>query len=177
VIRPDDLTASEDEPLEELLERIRPRLKRVLKSYHIPVEEVEDLLQEALLDALRQWETIRNVEAWLVGTLRFKCAKYWKRQRLERVRAVDPPALEDLCAPQPPAQEHDQALLDLRSLLRGLGPRHRAALWLRFGLGLSTNEVARRLGYCPASVRKLTGRTIARLRRRAASDPPGNTSP
>jgi RNA polymerase sigma factor (sigma-70 family) len=169
VIRPHYDPAPEGEPLEEFLARVRPRLKRILKSYDIPQQDAEDLLQEALLDALRKWDAIRNAEAWLIGTLRFKCAKYWQRQRAERVQAVDPPVLEDLCEPQPPAQEHGEALLDLRSLIRGLGHRHRTALWLRFGLGLSTNEVARRLGYCPASVRKLTCRIIARLRRWAAA--------
>jgi RNA polymerase sigma factor (sigma-70 family) len=134
-------------------------------------QDAEDLVQETLLDALRKWEAIRNLEAWLGGTLRFKCAKYWRRQHAEPVLGVDPPVLEELSEPQPPAQELDGALLDLRRLSRGLGKRHRTALWLRFGLGLSTDEVALRLGYCPASVRKLTSRSIARLQRWAAAVP------
>src|SRR4029453_6959458 len=121
--------------------------------------------------------------------------------RSERVHAVDPPLLEDLCEPLPPPQERDGVMLDLRrltrglgtmhrtpqwrngvslvlrSLTRGLGSRHRTALWLRFGLGLSTKEVARRLGYCPASVRKLSSRALTRLPRWATSDPEGDSSP
>ena len=50
----------------------------------------------------------------------------------------------------------------------GLDPRHRKALWLRFALGFSPQEVADRLGYCPSSVRKLTQRAMVRLRREAA---------
>lgn len=173
----DHAPAPGSEPFEELLERVRPRIRRLLKSYGIPLQDAEDVLQDALLEALRQWDTIRSMEAWLLGTLRFKCAQYWKRQRTERVRTVAPSVLEDLCEPQSPAQERDAVLLDLRSLTRGLGQRHQAALWLRFGLGLSTNEVARRLGYCPASVRKLTCRALARLHRWAASDPEGGSSP
>jgi RNA polymerase sigma factor (sigma-70 family) len=168
--------APDIEPLEDLLERVRPRIKRLFKSYNIPLQDAEDVLQDALLDALRQWDTIRNVEAWLLGTLRYKCAQYWKRQRIERVHAVAPPVLEDLSTPLPPAQERDEVLLDLRRLTRGLGQRHRAVLWLRFGLGPSTNEVARRLGYCPASVRKLTCRALVRLNRWATSDPEGGSS-
>jgi RNA polymerase sigma factor (sigma-70 family) len=169
--------APDSEPFETLLERIRPRIKRLLKSYHIPLQDAEDVLHEALLDALRQWDTIRNVEAWLLGTLRYKCAQYWKRRRTERVHAVAPPVLEELSAPLPPGQERGEVLLDLRRLTRGLGARHRAVLWLRFGLGLSTNEVARRLGYCPASVRKLTCRALVRLNRWAASDAESGSSP
>jgi RNA polymerase sigma factor (sigma-70 family) len=176
VIRLDPTSPPRSEPLEDLLARIRPRFKRVLKNYDIPFEDAEDLVQEALLDAVRKWDTIRNVEAWLIGTLRFKCAKYWRRQRAGREQAVDTPVLEELCEPQAPAQERDEVLLDLRSLARGLGKRHRAALWLRFGLGLSTSEVARQLGYCPSSIRKLTGRSMARLHRLATSDPEDGTS-
>lgn len=155
---------------------MRPRLKRILKNYGIPVQDAEDVLQETLLDALQQWPSIRHLESWLCGTLRFKCAKYWKRQRIERLlQVVDPSLLEDLCKPQAPAQEQGDLLADLRRLTRGLAKRHRAVLWLRFGLGLSTSEVARQLGYCPASIRKLTGRTLSRLRRWAAAEPDGGS--
>lgn len=167
----------EEETLEELLERVRPRLKKVLRSYDIPLQDAEDVLQEAFLEAFRKWDTILVKDAWLVGALRFKCSNYWKRQRSERMQGVDLPVLEELSEPQAPAQEQGEILLDLRSLARGLGPRQRAALWLRFAMGLSVGEVARRLGYCPSSIRKLTGRSLARLRRWAAVRPlPPNDS-
>ncbi len=147
----------------ELLRRIRPRVKRLLKGYGMPFQDFEDLLQEALLDALRQWETIHNLEAWLLGTLRIKCLRYWRRQGIERVFAVDSTELESLCEPQSPAQEQAEFRLDARNLTRGLSRRHRAALWLRFGLGMSSHEVARRLGYSPASIRKLCSRARAQV--------------
>ncbi len=151
--------------IEELLQRVRPRLKRILKGYNIPCQDCEDILQEALLDALRQWKTIRNLEAWLLGTLRIKCSHYWRRQRMNRVFAVDTAELEDLCEPQSPAQDQAEIRLDVRRLTRGLSQRHRAALWLRFGLGMSSGEVALRLGYCPASIRKLISRSRGRVQR------------
>ena len=170
MIQSDPAPASDPESFEDFLARVRPRVKRLLKSYHIPLQDAEDVLQEALLEAVRQWESIRNMEAWLLGTLRFKCATYWKRQRSERLQAMDPLALEELCEPHSPAQERAEVLLDLRRLTRGLGQRHRAVLWLRYGLGLTTSEVARRLGYCPASIRKLTCRARAKLGRWAISN-------
>lgn len=164
---PSPIPGTEDEPLERFLERIRPRVKRVLRSWDIPPEDAEDILQEALLDAVRKWDTIQHMESWLLGTLGYKCSHYWRRQRSDsvRVQAMDAPDLEELAPPQPPAQERDGVLLDLHSLMRGLGKKHQAALWLRFGLGLSTEEVAERLGYCPSSIRKLTARSMARLHR------------
>jgi RNA polymerase sigma factor (sigma-70 family) len=173
---PAPIPGTEDEPLERFLERIRPRVKRVLRSYDIPPEDAEDILQEALLDAVRKWDTIQHMESWLLGTLGYKCSHYWRRQRSDRVRiqAVDTPELEELAPPQPPAQDRDGVLLDLHSLMRGLGKKHQAALWLRFGLGLSTEEVAQRLGYCPSSIRKLTLRSMARLHRWAKGSKPAS---
>ena len=159
------------EPIDQFLQRVRPRLKRVLQSYDIPLEDAEDLLQQSLLDALRKWDTIENLEAWLVGTLGYKCSNYWRQRRTGLVRAVDTPDLELLAEPEAPAQERGDVLLDLRRLMSGLGQRHQDVLWLRYGLGLSAGEVARRLGYSAASIRKLTTRSMARLRRWAASDP------
>jgi RNA polymerase sigma factor (sigma-70 family) len=158
-----------DDALADLLAKARPRIKLTLRHYRIPVQDAEDVLQEALMDAIRQWHTIRHKEAWLLGALRFKCSHYWKRQAADRLLAVDAPVLEELSTPLPPAQEQEEVLLDLRSLTRALSKRHRAALWLRFGVGLSTEEVGRTLGYCPSSIRKLTGRCLVRLQRWAAA--------
>jgi RNA polymerase sigma-70 factor (ECF subfamily) len=159
------------EALEDLLERIRPRLKKVLRSYDIPVQDAEDVLQDTFLEAFRKWDTILYKDIWLIGAVRFKCSNYWKKQRAERLLGVDPPVLEELSPPQSPGQEQEEIRHDLRSLTRGLGARHRAVLWLRFGVGLSTGEIAERLGYCPSSIRKLSGRCLARLRRWAGAAP------
>ncbi len=158
----------DDRTLRELLEAVRPRVKRLLRGYDIPPEDAEDLVQESVLEALRKWDTIRQKDIWLLGTLRIKCSHYWKRRRTDRVEAFDLPDLEELSTPQAPGQEQREIALDLQSLTRGVDERHRAALWLRFGVGLSVEEVARRLGYSAASIRKLTGRCLARLQKWAA---------
>jgi RNA polymerase sigma factor (sigma-70 family) len=161
----DPLPPADDQTLAELLEAVRTRLKRLLRSYDIPPEDAEDIVQEALLEALRKWDTIRQKDAWLLGAVRFKCSNYWKKKRGGRVEAVDLADLEELSGPQAPDQEQKEISLDLRSLTRGVDGRHRAALWLRFGVGLSADEVARQLGYSSTSIRKLTGRCLARLQR------------
>ena len=163
-----DLDSPSEESLDELVRRIRHRLKHVLRSYDIPFQDAEDLVQDSLLDALRKWDTIYNRECWLIGTLRFKCSNYWKRIRTKTPLAMDLPELEEICPPVPPPQEKQNEALDLRHALMALDPRHRKALWLRFALGFSPREVADRLGYCHSSVRKLTQRAMVRLRREAA---------
>jgi RNA polymerase sigma factor (sigma-70 family) len=157
-----------EESLDELVRRIRHRLKTVLRSYDIPFQDAEDLLQDSLLEALRKWDTIYSKECWLLGTLRFKCSNYWKRIRTKTPQTMDLPELEELCQPLPPPQEKRDEVLDLRQSMSGLDPRHRQALWLRFGMGFTPQEVADRLGYCHSSVRKLTQRAMMRLRREAS---------
>ncbi|HEY4588533.1 MAG TPA: sigma factor, partial [Thermoanaerobaculia bacterium] len=56
----------DDQTLLELLEAIRPRLRRLLRSYDIPPEDAEDLVQESILEALRKWDTIRQKDVWLL---------------------------------------------------------------------------------------------------------------
>lgn len=158
-----------EETLEEFLERMRPRLKQLLRNCRVPLQDAEDVLQETLTDALGRWDEIRHKEAWLIGTLRYKCYVYWKRQQDDPLETVDTPVLEGLSPLLPPGQVREEALCDLRNLTRGLGKKHRAVLWLRYGLGLSTDEVAERLGYCPSSIRKLALRSMARLQKWAAS--------
>jgi RNA polymerase sigma factor (sigma-70 family) len=161
-----------EEPLAALLERIRPRIRRLLRNYDIPPHDAEDLLQEAIVDVLRRWDTVYHKESWLLGTIRCKCFLYWKHQRKDRVYAVDPPFLEDLCKPQPPNQEQGEILLYMKALTEKLGKKQQAALWLRFGLGFSTQQVAKCLGYRPSSVRKLNIRSLARLYKLAGLAPP-----
>jgi RNA polymerase sigma factor (sigma-70 family) len=156
---------ADTETLEELLEAVRPRLKKVLNVCEIPLQDAEDLLQETFLELLRKWDSVRHKDSWLVGTLRFKCSNYWRNRRAAPVEAFDLPDLDGMAPPRPPDQERAAILHDLRRLVGGLEDRDRAVLYLRFGLGLSTAEVALRLGYRSSSIGKLTGRCLARLRR------------
>jgi RNA polymerase sigma factor (sigma-70 family) len=162
-----DLEAHSEESLDEMVRRMRHRLKLVLRSYDIPFQDAEDLLQDSLLEALRKWDSIYNRECWLLGTLRFKCSNYWKRIRTKIPQSMDLPDLEELCEPLPPPQEKVDEAFDLRHTLSGLDPRHRRALWLRFAMGFTPQEVADQLGYSHSSVRKLTHRAVLRLRREA----------
>lgn len=166
-----------EEGLEELIYQLRPRLRQVLASYRIPYPDSEDLLQDTLFAAFCQWDSIQTREAWLIGTLRNKCAMYWKRQRNNPLQAVDLPILESLSEPLPPHQERFEQLWDLDSLAGSLCPRHRMVLWLRFGLGMSTLEVAAHTGYHPTSIRKLICRCVERLQRGLAPPLPEQAGP
>ena len=155
------------ETFEQALERLRPRLRRVLHNYRIPPQDAEDLLQEALLAAYLSWAVIQNRDAWLLVTLRHKCSVYWRGHRTRKTQAVDPEFLEDLAGAQPAPQEREELLWDLDRLLSLLGERHQMLMRLRFRLGWTPEEVAEELGYNTSSVRKLSCRSLERLQRKA----------
>lgn len=152
--------------LADLVWQLRPRIRQVFSNFRIPAFDAEDVLQEVLVIAFLKWDSIRIKDAWLLGTLRKKCALYWKRQRDDRLQGVDFGTLEELCRPVEPGQERIERRLDLAALTSGLCRRHRLVLWLRYGLGLSASEIAARTGYCDSSIRKLTCRSVARLQKK-----------
>src|SRR4051812_50221583 len=76
-----DHPQQEEAVLELFLHRIRPRLRALFSRYRIPLEDTEDILQQALLALLYQWQTVRDPEAWLLGTLRNRCLLYWRDRR------------------------------------------------------------------------------------------------
>lgn len=157
--------------IEDLLRRLRPRIKKILAHFNIPFEDAEDILQEALIAAFLKWPSIENKEPWFLGTVRNRCMLYWKRRWRRRMEGMDPEDLEALCQPQPPPQERDTMLWDLEVIANAVGERHWAVLFLRYGLGLSNAEIAKRLGYCASSIRKLSCRAVSRLQRRVAMRP------
>jgi RNA polymerase sigma factor (sigma-70 family) len=151
--------------LDDFLRRVEPRLKRLLASYRIPVADAEDLVQQALLALLYQWDKVRDPEYWVLGTLKRHCLMYWRGHRRSLYRAVDATILEWLAQPTAAPQERRDLLADLDSLIERLPPRCRSLLRLRFRLGYEPIEVAEKLGYQVSSIGKITTRCLAALNR------------
>ena len=157
-------TRAEETPsLEELLERVEPKLKRILFRYKIPAQDADDLLQETFLIMVSKAGSIRNPEAWILATLSNRCVIYWRKQRSRLWDVVDTAILELLADAEAPAQERTELRHDLDFLLAQLPDRCRSVLRLRYGLGCSTAEAAERTGYCKSSIRKVTRRCLSAL--------------
>ena len=147
------------------LTRMEPGLKRLMARYHIPSEDREDVLQQALLTLLYQWDRVRDPEDWLLGTLKRNCLMYWRMHRRRIYSSVDAALLEWLSEPVAASQERSDLLSEIDSLIERLPPRCRSLLRLRFRLGYEPPEVARRLGYRTSSIGKITSRCLAALAR------------
>lgn len=152
-----------DVSLEDLLERVQPRLKRILCRYRIPAQDAEDILQETFLILVSKWGSIRSPEAWLLATMANRCIIYWRRCRSRLWDLVDTTVLELLAENEAPAQDGADLRADLETLLANLPDRCRSLLRLRYGLGCSAAETAERTGYCKSSVRKVTRRCLSAL--------------
>jgi RNA polymerase sigma factor (sigma-70 family) len=150
---------------DDFLQRVEPRLKRLLASYRIPGDDAEDVLQQTMLALLYQWERVRDPETWLLGTLKRHCLMYWRTHRRQIYSAVDTTILEWLSEPVAPTQERTDLMCDLQNLIGRLPLRCRSLLQLRFRLGYEPQEAAKRLGYRASSIGKITTRCLAALSR------------
>jgi RNA polymerase sigma-70 factor (ECF subfamily) len=145
----------------QLFEQARPRLQALLKRYRIGPEDGEDLLQEALLALWRKRVQVKDHEAWLLSALRVECLRHRRRAGRQIYSALDKEQLAGLAALAEPDPAFRQ---DLRRLIRRLPARHRALVRLRYGLGLTPEETASRLGYRLSSLKKTMTRCLQELR-------------
>lgn len=158
-----------EDSLEVFLLKVRPLIKTLFQRYHIPAEDSEDILQQALLALLHHREAIRDPEKWLHGTLKNKCLVYWRDQRRKLYEAVDVAVLEVMVDPLAPDQERTALRRDLESMIERLPRRCRSILSLRYRQGYEPAELAELLGYREASITKVTNRCVAALTRRIAA--------
>lgn len=129
----------------------------------IPRDEVDDLVQEVFLKAMRQLGSLREPDAfggWLAMIARNTVTD--ARRRARPTQELN----EELPAPESGANEAEaEAVL---RLIRGLPEAYREPLVLRLVEGMTGPEIAERTGLTPGSVRVNLHRGYALLRERLA---------
>jgi RNA polymerase sigma factor (sigma-70 family) len=83
--------------LEHLLEAARPRLSSLARTQGVPLDAIDDVIQETLLEAWRHVDHLRapdRFEAWLHGICRNICRR-WARAQSERRSQSIFPSLEE----------------------------------------------------------------------------------
>lgn len=70
----------DDEPIAELLARLRPEIEHLLASFGLTEKDAEEVLHEILFMLIYRWDRIGDRELWLLNTLKRSCL----RRLLER---------------------------------------------------------------------------------------------
>jgi RNA polymerase sigma-70 factor (sigma-E family) len=155
-----------DVELEAFIAAESPRLVGLLALYVGEAALAEELAQEALVRLCQHWPRVRRMErpaGWLTRVALNLARSSWRRRAAERR------ALARLAPPVGETADPDVALiLAVRGAVAALPERQRRALVLRYYAHRSVAEVAAEMGCAEGTVKSLTHKAIATLRR-----PPG----
>jgi len=142
---------SDEERVEDLLRGLAPQVLGALVRRHSAFDLCEDAVQDALVDAAKQWPTggiPDNPRAWLttVATRRLVDrvrSDHSRRQREERVLVGSPQAEFMTALDEEAVQDRDDSLILLLICCHpALSPPTQIALTLRAVGGLTTAEIA-----------------------------------
>jgi RNA polymerase sigma-70 factor (ECF subfamily) len=125
----------------------------------VPHGEVDDLVQDVFLSALRQLSALRDDGAfggWLAMIARNRAHDYHRRAR----------EWTELPDEMPAADRHRPEALAALEAIRALPDTYRETLMLRLVEGMTGEEIAARTGMTPASVRVNLHRGMKQLRQK-----------
>jgi len=139
-----------------LYDRFAPMVHGLLLA-RVPRSDVDDLVQDVFLQAMRRLSSLRSAEAfggWLATIARNRARDHWRRGE-ETVELPDDVA----GTPHPEA-----AALAVLAAIRRLPEAYRETLVLRLVEGMTGPEIAERTGLTPGSVRVNLHRGMQMLR-------------
>jgi RNA polymerase sigma-70 factor (ECF subfamily) len=140
----------------------------------VPVSEVDDLVQDVFIKALRRLSTLResaSFGAWLAAIARNLANDYYRHSVPEEPLADDAPDNEIRCGMSTQDHETPAAILDA---VRSLPDAYRETLILRLVEGMTGPEIAARTGMTHGSVRVNLHRGMQQLRAQLNSNPGSN---
>ncbi len=155
----------------ELMERHSGRLFRLGFSLLGNASDVDDVLQETFLGALKGVKSFRekaSVKTWFTRILVNQIARhrrYWKLRASPR--AISPEGEEILSGALVPAKPSGtEVQMDVAAMLQTLSPEHRMIFALREMDGLSYEEIAATLDIPVGTVESRLFRARSELRQR-----------
>ena len=150
--------AGDRDTFARLYEMYSPMVHGVLLA-RVPRDEVDDLVQDIFLHALRKLHTLRDAAAfgpWIAMIARNRAMDFYRNSR-ETVEVT-----EKMATTKPPTGTAREIL----GLIRRLPEAYRETLVLRFVEGMTGPEIAARTGLTPASVRVNLHRGMKLLRQK-----------
>lgn len=148
------------ETLEDLAQRLEPRLKQIVNRYGIPSQDAEDLLQTALIATLRNWSMLADPEGWIIRTVINQCLMYHRSRRRRPEESLDD-TVDLLPVPSPEERIADRQEIERR--LAKLPLQCQRLFRLRFIYGFNAKEVAELMGRKVSSVYNTTHRCTKML--------------
>lgn len=148
--------------IEALCAALHPRLVSSLALHCGDRDVAAELAQEALARLWERWPSLTAVqspEAWTYRVAFNLAASRYRRRAAERR------AMARAGANRPPAPPEPADALAVRAAVLGLPPRQRAVVVLRYYADLTVDDVAAVVGCAPGTVKSLTSRAVAALRR------------
>jgi RNA polymerase sigma-70 factor (ECF subfamily) len=139
----------------------------------VPPREVDDLLQEVFLAALRQLHALRDTArfgAWLATITRNRANDYYRKAGPEQARME--PVLDDAHPEGGNDHEQEQEAVIILGMIRGLPKTYREPLILRLVEGMTGPEIAERTGLTHGSVRVNLCRGMQLLREKLGQGAP-----
>ncbi len=154
----------DDDGFREFVEARYADLLRVAYLLTGSAYEAEDLLQSALVRAIRGWSRVEDPMAYVRKIMVNQHISLWRRLRRRELVTAMPPdrPVEDV------AGLVTQSIA-LHAALRSLPARTRAVVVLRYVVDMSEVDVAGALGFSVGNVKSHASRGLARLR--AVLDP------
>jgi RNA polymerase sigma-70 factor (sigma-E family) len=145
---------------------VEQRYTQLLRTAYLlcgSADRAEDVLQSALVEAMRRWRHIEHPEAYLRRSMVNQLANRWRRPIREVLTAI----LPDRGYLDESPEERDE----LWQALGRLPVRMRAVLVLRYWEDRSEQETAKILGVGAGTVKSQASRGLARLREMLAGQP------
>lgn len=150
----------------------RPRLESLIRSRLgsklRPRVEVDDIVQETLLRALRSLSAYEeegpgSFFRWLGGIANHVILEAAKREKRDLILPIDVEPASPIIS-QSKAGARDERFERLRRSLDGLSPDHRLVIVLARIERLPMKEVARRMGRTPDAATQLLWRALQKLK-------------
>lgn len=162
------------------LETLRPRLAYVSWKAGVAHQDVVDLVQDVLTTAVQQLRAGRfrgdsSLATWLDAILRNKIADYRERRQHVPVALGDHDAglpEHERSAWHPSARPTQEVDVMVQQALALLPPLHRTVLLLNIVAGLTTAEIAQRLGRNANTLGKILWQAKPMLARALRGDTP-----
>jgi len=131
----------------------------------VPAGEVDDLVQDVFVLALRRLKTLREIGsfgAWLAAIARNLAIDYHRRP--VPVDRLTPGVAEDEIESRMASGDHEGQAAAILDVIRSLPDAYREPLVLRLVEGMTGPEIAARTGLTPGSVRVNLHRGMQQLR-------------